>query len=93
MTSTLFVTHILGDDDAALRHNLQRHRHKTGGGLTMSPYYATHAGLLRYVAEEFTALSGQDAEHGDKLALYADILKHMIDELSQRAPVEPVAAE
>lgn len=59
----------------------------------MSPYYATHAGLLRYVAEEFTALSGQDAEHGDKLALYADILKHMIDELSQRAPAEPAAAE
>ncbi|MFD2264485.1 hypothetical protein ACFSM5_16390 [Lacibacterium aquatile] len=59
----------------------------------MSPYYATHAGLLRYVAEEFSALSGQDPVHGDKLALYADILKHMIDELSDPSARTPAVAE
>jgi hypothetical protein len=59
----------------------------------MSPYYATHAGLLRYVADDFAALAGQDREHGDKLALYADILQRMIDELSERVQPATEAAE
>lgn len=55
----------------------------------MSPYFATHAGLLQYVADDFSALAGRDREFGDKLALYADILRHMIDEI---APKEDEAA-
>lgn len=51
----------------------------------MSPYFATHAGLLQYVADDFSALAGRDREFGDKLALYADILRHMIDELAPKA--------
>ncbi len=50
----------------------------------MSPYFATHAGLLQYVADDFSALAGRDREFGDKLALYADILRHMIDELAPK---------
>lgn len=50
----------------------------------MSPYFATHAGLLQYVADDFSALAGRDREFGDKLALYADILRHMIDELATK---------
>lgn len=50
----------------------------------MSPYFATHAGLLQYVADDFSALAGRDREHGDKLALYAEILSRMIDELTPK---------
>lgn len=58
----------------------------------MSPYFATHAGLLQYVADDFSALAGRDREFGDKLALYADILRHMIDELAPKAEeIEPSA--
>lgn len=59
----------------------------------MSPYFATHAGLLQYVADDFSALAGRDREFGDKLALYADILRHMIDELAQKSDEIVTVAE
>ncbi len=59
----------------------------------MSPYFATHAGLLQYVADDFSALAGRDREFGDKLALYADILRHMIDELATKQDDTAAAPE
>lgn len=51
----------------------------------MSAYYATHAGLLRYVADDFSAMAVADAERGRELELYAEILRRMIDDLAGRA--------
>ena len=53
----------------------------------MSPFYATHAGMLAYVAREFAQLArsgGRTGEgaHAPRLALYASILEHMVSELT-----------
>jgi hypothetical protein len=49
----------------------------------MSPFYATHAGMLSYVAREFAELSlSGDDPNAKRLALYATILERMIDELT-----------
>lgn len=50
----------------------------------MSPYFATHAGMLSYVAREFSELARGDERDGKKLALYATILERMVDELNCR---------
>jgi hypothetical protein len=49
----------------------------------MSPFYATHAGMLSYVAREFAELarSGDNA-NAQRLALYASILERMVSELT-----------
>jgi hypothetical protein len=51
----------------------------------MSPYFATHAGMLSYVAREFNELARADAAEGEKLAIYASILERMVHELNTRA--------
>jgi len=51
----------------------------------MSPYFATHAGLLRYVARDLSDCarrSGPESAQAKKLELYAAILDRMIEELS-----------
>ena len=48
----------------------------------MSPYFATHTGMLRYLAREFTESAQADQQNGKKLALYASILERMVEELS-----------
>lgn len=50
----------------------------------MSPYFATHAGMLSYVAREFSELAHADQDNGKKLALYASILQRMVNELNER---------
>jgi hypothetical protein len=49
----------------------------------MSPYFATHAGMLGYVAREFNALARAEPENTKRFALYATILERMIDELDE----------
>ncbi len=53
----------------------------------MSPFYATHAGMLSYVAREFAELSqaGKDP-NARRLAIYASILERMVDELRAERP-------
>ena len=51
----------------------------------MSPYFATHAGLLSYVARDLSdcARNGDtDSDQAKKLELYAAILDRMIEDLS-----------
>jgi len=49
----------------------------------MSPFYATHAGMLSYVAREFAELSQSgDYPNAKRLALYASILERMVNELT-----------
>ena len=49
----------------------------------MSPFYATHAGMLSYVAREFAELARTgDTRHARRLALYASILERMVSELT-----------
>jgi hypothetical protein len=49
----------------------------------MSPFYATHAGMLSYVAREFAELArSDDTAHAQRLALYASILERMVSELT-----------
>jgi hypothetical protein len=51
----------------------------------MSPFYATHAGMLSYVAREFATLarSGEgDNPSAKRLALYASILERVVSELT-----------
>ena len=51
----------------------------------MSPYFATHAGMLRYVARDLSDCarrSGRDSAQAKKLELYAAILDRMSEELS-----------
>ena len=51
----------------------------------MSPYFATHAGLLRYVAQDLSDCARRadhDSAQAKKLELYAAILDRMIEELS-----------
>jgi hypothetical protein len=51
----------------------------------MSPFYATHAGMLSYVAREFAELSqARDDPNAQRLALYASILERMVSELTTR---------
>jgi len=62
----------------------------------MSPFYATHAGMLAYVAREFAELARSGGRAGDgasaeRLALYASILEHMVSELTA-APGQSEAA-
>ena len=59
----------------------------------MSPFYATHAGMLSYVAREFAELSQTgDDPNARRLALYASILQRMVDELrAERSDVSPAA--
>ena len=59
----------------------------------MSPFYATHTGMLSYVAREFAELSqAADDPNARRLALYASILQRMVDELqAQRSDVSPAA--
>ncbi len=51
----------------------------------MSPYFATHAGMLSYVAREFSEIARDDARDGKKLAIYATILERMVNELNCRS--------
>jgi hypothetical protein len=54
----------------------------------MSPFYATHAGMLSYVAREFAELAQRrDNPNAQRLALYASILDRMVLELTS-APTE-----
>ena len=48
----------------------------------MSPFYATHAGMLSYVAREFAELARRDNPNAERLALYATILERMVLELT-----------
>jgi hypothetical protein len=51
----------------------------------MSPYFATHAGLLSYVARDLSDCArsaDRDSAQARKLELYAAILDRMIAELS-----------
>jgi hypothetical protein len=49
----------------------------------MSPFYATHAGMLSYVAREFAELARSgDHANARRLALYASILERMVSELT-----------
>lgn len=48
----------------------------------MSPHYATHAGMLKYVAREFNELARTDRKHTKRLKLYAAILERMINEIA-----------
>jgi hypothetical protein len=49
----------------------------------MSPYFATHAGLLRYVARDLSDCARRaESAQAKKLELYAAILDRMIEELS-----------
>lgn len=53
----------------------------------MSPFYATHAGMLSYVAREFAELSqAHDDPNARRLALYASILERMVSELTAQRP-------
>ncbi|MEJ0068802.1 MAG: hypothetical protein WDO24_08835 [Pseudomonadota bacterium] len=55
----------------------------------MSPFYATHAGMLSYVARAFAELSQSgDAANAKRLAIYASILERMVDELTAAVPSE-----
>ncbi len=56
----------------------------------MSPYFATHAGLLQYVAREFSELATADSSEGRKLAIYAAILERMVADL---VPTAGIATE
>lgn len=56
----------------------------------MSPFYATHRSMLRYLADDFASASKSDDQHGDRLALYASILEQMLAEME--APAEQEAA-
>jgi hypothetical protein len=52
----------------------------------MSPYFATHTGLLRYVAQDLSDCARnaeRNSPHARKLELYAAILDRMIAELSE----------
>jgi hypothetical protein len=56
----------------------------------MSPYYATHAGLLSYVAREFAELAqANDDPNAKQLAIYASILERMVSELTHREIEQP----
>lgn len=49
----------------------------------MSPFYATHAGMLSVVAREFAELSqARDNPNARRLAIYASILERMVNELT-----------
>ena len=49
----------------------------------MSPYFATHAGLLRYVSRDLSDCARRsESAQARKLELYAAILDRMIEELS-----------
>jgi hypothetical protein len=49
----------------------------------MSPFYATHAGMLSYVAREFAELAQRrDNPNAQRLAIYASILERMVLELT-----------
>lgn len=50
--------------------------------MTVSPYFATHAGMLRCVAREFAELGRGDGKDERRFALYARILDRMIVELT-----------
>ncbi len=52
----------------------------------MSPYYATHAGMLKCVAREFTDLARTDAKDGKRFAMYAQVLERMIADLAVKTP-------
>ena len=56
----------------------------------MSPYFATHAGLLRYVAEDFLAMADSSTEQAERLRVYASILERMVNELT---PVATAAGQ
>ncbi len=62
----------------------------------MSPFYATHAGMLGYVAREFAELARTgDRANAQRLALYASILERMVSELTapaQHTEASPPAA-
>lgn len=53
----------------------------------MSAYFATHAGLLRYVAQDFQDMaqsggtSSGDSDQAARLRVYASILERMVSEL------------
>ncbi len=47
----------------------------------MSGYYATHAGMLRYVARDLAELAQRSPEDARRLELYARILERMVADL------------
>lgn len=58
----------------------------------MSPFYATYAGMLDYMAREFEGLAHSDAENAPQLRRNAEILSHMAAEFEAPRPVKRVAA-
>ena len=56
----------------------------------MSPFYATHAGMLSVVAREFAELAQRrDNPNAQQLALYASILERMVLELTSERTEAP----
>lgn len=52
----------------------------------MSPFYATYAGMLDYMAREFEGLAATDTEHASQLRRNAEILAHMAAEFGGGRP-------
>lgn len=52
----------------------------------MSPFYATYAGMLDYMAREFEGLAHGDAENAPQLLRNAEILSHMAAEFGTPQP-------
>lgn len=48
----------------------------------LSGYYATHAGMLRYVARDLAELARRAPEDARRLELYAAILERMVADLT-----------
>ncbi len=60
----------------------------------MSPYFATHAGLLRYVAKDFEDMARTAGDQSERLRVYASILERMVNELAPNAtPVQSPATQ
>ena len=59
----------------------------------MSPFYATHAGMLSVVAREFDELAASDSAEAPRLKLFASILQRMILDLSPHPSAPTLTAE
>jgi len=57
----------------------------------MSPFYATYAGMLDYMAREFAGLAVGDAANADRLRRNSEILAHMAAEFDGRTPLAAVS--
>lgn len=55
----------------------------------MSGYYATHAGMLRYVARDLAELARRSPDEAQRLELYAAILERMVADLTGAPTPQP----